>query len=70
MTALVELSTTSAQISFSKCYSLLKGTWFSLEKWLILGLEQRKNEVIMEYTYVHNYYFCIVYAGKIISNRK
>lgn len=70
MTALVEISTTSAQILFSKCYSLLKGTWFSLEKWFILDLEQRKNKVTMEYTRAHNYYFCIVHTGKIISNRK
>ena len=36
----IEVSRTSCQTVFSKCYSILKGMWF-LEKWLILGLEQK-----------------------------
>lgn len=64
-----EVSTTSAQILFHKCHSLLKGMWFSLGKWLILGQEQRRNKVILEYTHAQDYYFCLVYNSKVISNR-
>lgn len=36
----IEVSRTSSQTVFSKCYSILKAMWF-LEKWLMLGLEQK-----------------------------
>lgn len=68
MPVAIEVSRTSSQTVFSKCYSILKGMWF-LEKWLILGLEQKK-KFILEYTHAQDYYFCIVYNSKIISNRK